>query len=146
MALRVTDKNETTVYDDSTEAVTRFESKVTRNLDTFQKFTGKGYVIPASATPPAVEVVNLGDFSAAAGDEPRGWVVEFDRDCELLVDFGAGVVTIPLRVPGAVGSKGIFRIDGTLATLSLQYSANGTQQNVPVLKATVGIWGADNPV
>lgn len=146
MPLRVTDSNATTVYEDSTEKVVRFQSSRARSLDTFHKFSAAKVVVPASLTPPVSEVVPLGDFSAAAGDEVRGWVVEFDQDCELLADFGAGSVTIPLRRPGAAGSWGVLRIDATLVSLSVQYSADGSQPNVPNLCVTVGAWGADSPV
>ena len=146
MPIRVQRRASTTIFDDVSSSVVRHQSDQTVNLDIFNELsTKKIRLAAATAGPPLVpasQAVDMSMFTVNAGDEARGFVFEFDRACELILNFNDvdGPRTIPCIPPGAPGTIGRIEMDCSPTTMTVQNS----DATAP-LNATIAVWGAETP-
>lgn len=135
MTLRVKMTVGATIYDSASEDFKFFELSRTQQVDVFQRHTGKTVIVAAAAT----EAVDLGDFQASP-ENIRGMLVEADQDCDLLINFGAGDQTIPLRIPNpsaTSANKARLFLDSIPTALTVDNTAGSSNVNV-----IVAVWGS----
>lgn len=135
MALQVRMTVGATVYDSASQNFKFFELSREQVVDVFQRHTGKTVLVSATTT----EAIDFGDFGASPANV-RGIMVEVDQNVDLLVDFGSGDQTIPLRLPNSsstTANKARFFLDGIPVSLSVDNSGGSSDVNVVLC-----VWGA----